>query len=137
MLKLNNKAKDLDNLVKEGEGQVKEAKLVFKHKVLWCRGLAKFAEAVLKELPKSPTTEKKPEEKQSKVGAKRSHAEVSAPRSKTAWPKHDFVQAPVVKSDRKHKKTPLATPKGEFVLRTSMLSARLRERFGYLCTGDW
>ncbi len=124
-----NLLKDLESQVK-GEKQVKFGALTLKRKARWTKGVKKLPKELLEEFLEEPV---KPEAEQHeeaprvrKPGNKRLSASVEAP-------VHDFVQPPVAKGNKRKANTE-APPKEVFALRASMLSIRLRERFGYLCT---
>ncbi len=126
------------NLVKElesqtkGEKKVKAAKLTLKRKVRWTKSVTRFPEALLqdflKEVPKPEA-----EEEEVRGGAAKEKEPKRKSLARVAALVHDFVPPPVAKGN-KRKASTSAPPKEEFVLRASMLSTRLRERFGYLCT---
>ncbi len=133
ILKANgNLAKDMESQTR-GEKMVKAAKLSLKRKVRWTKNVRRFPDALLKDfLEKAPRPEA---EEELREGAAKEQEPKKKKKSlaRIAAPVHDFVPPPVTKGNKRKASTSTA-PKEELVLRASMLSARLRERFGYLCT---
>ncbi len=125
-----NLLKDLESQVR-GEKEVKCAELTLKRKTRWTKGVKKFPVELLEHFlaeatqPEMEHDEEVPE-KEKRLNTKKLLARVEAP-------VHDFVQPPVDRGT-KRKACAEAPHKEVFVLRASMLSTRLRERFGYLCT---
>ncbi len=123
-----NKAKDLRSQPK-GEEKITIAKLSLKRKVGWSNAVKKFPNDLSEEFQLEAG---KPEAELCETKTKLKGRRRKGP-SRVVAPVHDFVQPLVAKGDKRKASTP-APPKEEFTLRANMLSARLRERFGYLCT---
>ncbi len=131
-----NKKKNLEHGLSE-RLQVKEGKLLLRNKSAWARRLRAFESEVLEKftVEKSPAqtdlswlaASVLPDEEVEPAGGVTKKCRVSP----VPCP-HDFVQPVVVPRGRKRACTE-APLKGQPVLRMSMLSAKLKERFAHLC----
>ncbi len=124
------KLKDLE-LQSRGRKPVKVEALSLKHKVNWSKGVKKFPEKSLKSWPEKELPEVY---KDWRRGVKRKpEPQNLKPRSvKAPLPEGDEVK--VVRAVAGQKRQCSVQP--AFKLRAGMLSARLRERFGHLCTEE-
>ena len=122
--------KKIGKQLKEGV-DVKEGKLLLQNKSAWISRITRLENKLAEAFPlKAPPEQTRGSEVPSKRGgADKGSGQVSRSRLKArtlAPPVHDFVQ-PLVRHSQKR---PFIE---ETVLRTGMLSKRLRERFGHLC----
>ncbi len=123
-----NKTADLDKNLK-GQVKVVVQRLKLKRKCTWTQTVKKLPEKLLKDFGAAEQVKEEPELQLKKEAAKNEGlGRVGRKRAPcTSLPQHDFVQ-PLFKKVKQE-----ASPR-ELVVRTGMLSARLRERFGHLCT---
>ncbi len=123
-----NKKADLGGAPREGD-KVRLAKLDLRNKVTWSKKVRALPKQLLDELPQAEVLVSDAEEPKAAAtrSGKRKSGDLGLELS-TPPPSHDFVQPAVVCTNKK------ACTTKQPVLRIGMLSAKLKERFGHLCT---
>ncbi len=119
-------AKDLEAEA-SGEKEVAMERLKLNHKASWSRTVKKLPEKELKEWPEEELPEAEVEVKK---GVKRKADCDKAKSAKPKLPEDDGLKVVLAVAGRKR----LCKENPPLKIRVGMLSARLKERFGYLCT---
>ena len=123
-----NKTSELNEHL-EKKKKVVVQRLKLKRKCNWTNTVKRFPKKLLEDFDEAEEVEAQPEKKaREEAGSRKGVGGLGRKRAPCpCLPQHDFVQ-PLFKKV-KHEAS-----QREPVLRASMLSARLRERFGHLCT---